>query len=285
MPWCPICKNEYKEGYTQCSDCHVDLVPTLDDMPQPLIFGQEELIQAMSDLLKENDVKSFVRFDEKERQYELLVFPQDKSSAIPLLQNFMAQYEQDMQQLKAEMDEEMAEGAHETLFGKPADLHYEDKHEKALEYKSSAFALLLVGALGIVFEVLLFMDYLPIHLNGNSKILIGVVMSFMFIAFIISGFASIGSYKKGLVIAQAEADRIKEMKDMLAKKATKEILDKQLSIKENSEEDMAAYYYERAKAIKAIIREEYPDANNALVEKLSDDWYTEIYENNDSSSR
>jgi len=110
-------------------------------------------------------------------------------------------------------------------------------------------------------------------------------MSFMFIAFIISGFASIGSYKKGLVIAQAEADRIKEMKDMLAKKATKEILDKQLSIKENSEEDMAAYYYERAKAIKAIIREEYPDANNALVEKLSDDWYTEIYENNDSSSR
>ena len=30
---CPICKVEYEKGYTQCSDCHIDLVE-LADLPQ-----------------------------------------------------------------------------------------------------------------------------------------------------------------------------------------------------------------------------------------------------------
>ncbi len=30
---CPICKVEYEKGYTQCSDCHIDLVERAD-LPQ-----------------------------------------------------------------------------------------------------------------------------------------------------------------------------------------------------------------------------------------------------------
>lgn len=32
MPWCPKCGYEYKEGYTMCSDCKVELVESLDDI-------------------------------------------------------------------------------------------------------------------------------------------------------------------------------------------------------------------------------------------------------------
>ena len=31
MPWCPKCKAEYREGFTECAACHVPLVDTLPD--------------------------------------------------------------------------------------------------------------------------------------------------------------------------------------------------------------------------------------------------------------
>ena len=30
MPWCPTCRSEYREGFTQCADCGADLV---DELP------------------------------------------------------------------------------------------------------------------------------------------------------------------------------------------------------------------------------------------------------------
>ena len=31
MPWCPQCKTKFREGFTTCSDCNVDLVDSLDE--------------------------------------------------------------------------------------------------------------------------------------------------------------------------------------------------------------------------------------------------------------
>lgn len=31
MPWCPVCKNEYREGIVRCADCKVALVESLDE--------------------------------------------------------------------------------------------------------------------------------------------------------------------------------------------------------------------------------------------------------------
>lgn len=31
MPWCPVCRNEYREGIKVCADCHVELVDHLED--------------------------------------------------------------------------------------------------------------------------------------------------------------------------------------------------------------------------------------------------------------
>jgi hypothetical protein len=33
--FCPICKSEYREGYTRCTDCDVPLVATLPPQPDP----------------------------------------------------------------------------------------------------------------------------------------------------------------------------------------------------------------------------------------------------------
>ena len=51
MPWCPVCKNEYREGYTHCNDCDVDLVDSLEEGPRALIAGAEYDMNRMAELL------------------------------------------------------------------------------------------------------------------------------------------------------------------------------------------------------------------------------------------
>lgn len=34
MPWCPLCREEYREGFTICSDCGVELVEELNPINQ-----------------------------------------------------------------------------------------------------------------------------------------------------------------------------------------------------------------------------------------------------------
>jgi hypothetical protein len=41
MPWCPKCKIEYREGFSKCADCEVDLVEELPPEPE----SQEESFQ------------------------------------------------------------------------------------------------------------------------------------------------------------------------------------------------------------------------------------------------
>ena len=32
MPFCPKCKNEYREGFTHCAECKFELVDSLEDL-------------------------------------------------------------------------------------------------------------------------------------------------------------------------------------------------------------------------------------------------------------
>lgn len=45
MPWCPKCKAEYRDGFTECSTCHVPLVdelPAEGEAPAPQAFSMPE---------------------------------------------------------------------------------------------------------------------------------------------------------------------------------------------------------------------------------------------------
>lgn len=43
MPWCPICKNEYREGIKLCAECQVELVDHLEDEQDDESECQEKL--------------------------------------------------------------------------------------------------------------------------------------------------------------------------------------------------------------------------------------------------
>ena len=56
MPWCPICKEEYKEGIISCPECKVELVDSLDDINKSeyedlIAFSEEKLAKKFTEYL------------------------------------------------------------------------------------------------------------------------------------------------------------------------------------------------------------------------------------------
>lgn len=93
MPWCPKCKNEYREGIKICADCGCELVESeqLTNMT-PLIFGEEEEMLSLKKFLEYNKLKQVVlRFDEKESVYEILVSEEDIKKANAMAKVFLEQ--------------------------------------------------------------------------------------------------------------------------------------------------------------------------------------------------
>ena len=287
MPWCPVCKNEYREGYTHCNDCDVDLVDSLEEGPRALIAGTEYDMNRMAELLQSKDVECFVRPGQRKDEFELYVTEEHAERATAYLQSYvqaMMQQQEKERRAAMGMDVDAEDGAdtetpEEQQTPERAAL-YEDKNNKAEDAKSSAVALLLVGGLGLVFIVLLMLDYLPIHLFGLGKYLVSGIMAAMFLVFIAMGFSSIKTYKKYLGIAEEEQKNIEQIMDLLAQHMSKEVIDTKLA---GEPEEMPQIYYSRLAVIKEFLEAHYGGLEPALLEKLADDWYEELYGKDDEA--
>lgn len=55
MPWCPQCKNEYKEGVTVCSDCDCELIDE-----EPIEASDMEQLQAEFEKMSEEEKETFI---------------------------------------------------------------------------------------------------------------------------------------------------------------------------------------------------------------------------------
>ena len=287
MPWCPVCKNEYREGYTHCNDCDVDLVDSLEEGPRALIAGTEYDMNRMAELLQSKDVECFVRPGQRKDEFELYVTEEHAERATAYLQSYvqaMMQQQEKERRAAMGMDVDAEDGAdtetpEEQQTPERAAL-YEDKNNKAEDAKSSAVALLLVGGLGLVYIVLLMLVYLTIDLVGIGKYLVSGIMAAMFLVFIAMGFSSIKTYKKYLGIAEEEQKNIEQIMDLLAQHMSKEVIDTKLA---GEPEEMPQIYYSRLAVIKEFLEAHYGGLEPALLEKLADDWYEELYGKDDEA--
>lgn len=138
MPWCPVCKNEYREGYTHCNDCDVDLVDSLEEGPRALIAGAEYDMNRMAELLQAKDVECFVRPGQRKDEFELYVTEEHAERATAYLQSYvqaMMQQQEKERRAAMGMDVDAEDGAdtetpEEQQTPERAAL-YEDKNNKA----------------------------------------------------------------------------------------------------------------------------------------------------------
>lgn len=94
MPWCPKCKNEYREGITVCADCNVELVEDLNtalEADKTLVFNTEkkDKIDAFIKYLEYSGIHSYsVNADENDCIYSLYVAEADYKNASKLFTGF-----------------------------------------------------------------------------------------------------------------------------------------------------------------------------------------------------
>lgn len=71
MPWCPVCKNEYKKGITVCADCGAKLVASLKKEEELLLCeGSIRLLKRLAAYLAYNDIPTIYKRIEDEEEIE-----------------------------------------------------------------------------------------------------------------------------------------------------------------------------------------------------------------------
>ncbi len=277
MPWCPVCKNEYKEGILRCADCNVDLVEQLTEEKKAIYFGELKKLKTIDAFLKENGIESGnITFEQEEQVYELSVLESDQKKAVRILGIFLREEEKNAD--KHIEDENQEEAQTEKKEREPAAV-YVDKKYKADEYKTSAYTLFFVGILGIVFLVCMGLDLLPIfNLGTSTKIMMYVVLGTLFVVFLGFGIYSMKAYKKILAESLEEESLIKKVEEYLNKTVTKETIKTSLNKKEIENENPEDMYFEITAMIEAEMKKAFPDLEEALLAKLTEDHYTRLYE-------
>ncbi len=284
MPWCPICKNEYKAGYTVCADCGATLVESLDEGKKAVYFGDEDDLYQISDFMRANGLKNTeISFDKKEGTYELLVEPDDVAEAQKMirvyLQKIAAPKEEKKQQEASQeyTEEELAafKLAKEAYIKEMERKPYEDTAKIAEEYKSGADSLLIVGVIGIVALVLLHLGVFPISLPAFTKWMITGVMGFLFVAFVLMGIASRKSYSNLKEQASSDHNTKEDVINYLKESVKPEEFDADLVA---DEPGMEILYFRRMEKLKAMLFAYAEGIDVSFAEYILEEVYPDIFE-------
>lgn len=277
MPWCPKCRNEYKSGYTICADCGRELVEELGEEMTVAYFGTEEEIDNIVEFLKANSIEGVEsRFNEEDNQYELWIVEKDSDSVKLALRTYFKKIlpglvkGEDFDESLNECPDDVEKGSElpveENVYVKPAD--------RAVEYKSGAATLLLVGIVGAVALVLADLGIINFPMYGAGKILINIVLGGMFLAFIVLGIISASSYKKLKVKAfddeKAEEDIISWFEENVKKE--------DITALDSADESEEALYFNRIAYIKMQISDNFPEKDSSFVDYIAEKLYAKTFE-------
>lgn len=306
MPWCPKCRNEYREGITICAECKIELVERLEDIPkQAFIFGEKDKMERLQGFLAYEKIETELQFDETENTYQLCAAAEDMKAAVKATQVFLQQElsqeteeeeahtqteKNNSETIAATEDAETAQTETTISENKPAkgnttaenderkSYHaYQDSATKAEDNRSSAYTLLVVGGIGFVLDVLVFLGVLPVYQNaGMTKYLVCGVMGAMFILFIVFGFVSMRTSRILLVKAKTENSLLSEMTKWCETNLSKEKIDEGLFEGEELLEEQK--YFKRAEKMKALISDKFLNLDEAFLEHFIDEYYQRIFE-------
>lgn len=222
MAWCPVCRYEYREGITECADCHVPLV---EELPP-----------------EEADLSDTISIEAEMREAAEVLAGED-----------------------VEKTQERAKV-------------YRSNAERAEEFKSSAWTLVVVGSAGLIAMILIMLGILPIPLATNIRYLSYAVMTLLFAGFLVVGVKSFGSAKKYALAAQMEEALTEEIHTWFMESFPREDIDSDAFSGEEEELTDIEKYYRRIENMKQKITANYASLDEAYLNRIADDFFHEIYE-------
>ncbi len=267
MPWCPICKNEYKEGYEVCADCGCKLMDSIGE-EMTAFFGPEKEADAIVDYLSENGIDyAYKKYNNSDGQYEVLIQKSKKEEIRPLMKKYFTEISP-IEIPEADNEEPVM------MSEPPVNIpRYKKPSERAAEYKSGAQTLLLVGIVGLVLLVLVDLGIVPLALGKESKVLINIVMGGLFLIFVGVGINSVKTYKK--LVLQTNEDEALETSilEWFEKSVTLDMI----TSGENSKEGEETLYFGRLKTIKDMIVSNFEGLDPSFLEYIADKIYNNLF--------
>lgn len=269
MPWCPKCKNEYKEGITVCSDCGCTLI---EELGNEIIayYGTEEEVDSLLDYLESKGFDfAYKIYDNKNAVYELMM----QESMIDSVRDTMKEYINKLKE-NASLTPDYSNFYEESEDDTPTVLkRYKKPSERAVEYKSGFQTMVLVGVVGLVALVLIDLGIIPIYFSKESNILINIVMGGMFLVFIAVGINSYKTYRK--LLLQSSSDD--ELENSIIKWFNEAITVHDITVGENTKDNEEVLFFNRFKKIKRYINDQFEDLDPAFVEYVADKLYSDMF--------
>lgn len=166
------------------------------------------------------------------------------------------------EQLK-ELDSDIADGVYSGGYV------YRDSAERASENKSSAWMLLIVGSLGIIFIILSILDVIPLKFS-NVYLTYGV-MAAVFILFWVAGIISLKNARLFTKKAESENSLRNTMLEWCRENLHAEELDKEIRTEGNLPEAEEIWYFRRFECIKVKLNYQFVNLDQNFLDRFIDD--------------
>ena len=300
MPWCPNCNAEYQEGYTECSDCGVALVDSLEEEIELVPFFQAEdkiIAEKLVSYFKYSNMPSDLSYHEENEVYLVNIPPRMEKEARKLYQAFYFVERENIangiykDNRTTASDEETApnpmvevlvddyvpqhseEGESEEYIDPVEDTEDEGVDKGAYVFKADRYKdlagtvgiFLFFGAVGLVFVILNMAGILTI-LNGWLP---NVVMGALFLGFLYIAFST---RQKAQTIRDEIAVENKLTEDINAWLKENITTDYLSSIhKDNLSEELN--YIKMTDTIKELLIKNFGKQNLSYLDRLVEEYY------------
>lgn len=276
MPWCPKCKSEYRDGFAVCADCGNELVSSerLEELAAQEAFAMERKEAAAWEETLTSGQKEAAAWEE----------------ALTSGQKEAAVSEETLTSKRKEAavgEETLTSGRKEAAVGEqPCDGYeqrgsfsgriYQDSAERANENRSSAWLLLGVGTLGLLFIALGITGVIPFKFS-NGYLVYGV-MAAVFILFWVAGVVSMKNAKLFQKKAESENSLRSTMLEWCRESLHARELDEQIRREGNLPETEEIWYFRRFECIKAKLNYQFVNLDQDFLDRFIDDCvYETVY--------
>ncbi len=290
MSWCPKCKYEYKEGITVCADCGATLVDELTSQCDQCValFEKEDEAIKFHEFLGYSDIEeAMVLYDEPQEIYGVYVTEDYLEEAKKLYLAYDASEKK--AQLEAKnpfeqaFEEAFSENGKEDEEGKIQDVEiplskmipknsvtYVKKEERYNDFRSTFYIFLVFGVAGIIFTILNAIKVINLFNSVMQFIILGGVS----IAFVV---VAITSYFRSKTIFD-EIDDEKVITASIKEWLIENITAETLAQFDNDEDAKEAIFLKKIDYMKRRLYERYTFDNEAYVDELIEEFYTENFE-------
>ncbi len=313
MPWCPSCKNEYREGITVCADCGVDLVDELpedDDSesigPRPkvlLLANEKSIAEKVVKYLRLNGIYSAAigegvidaesettETDVEEAEvteaavesdgkaYAVIVADIEEESVYDVLSGVVQGEvvdEDRLYELVPDIEDTLDEVENEE-----ASMQFSEMQSEASSvyvHKKDKYADLKFS--GYSFIGFGLVGFAIVALNALKiinffNLYSMIIMSLVFTVFMVIGIASLVKASKIKKSVEVEDEFTEQLNEWIETNLTDDLIDEWYDENREDQEN----YFEITEKLQKMLSSEFPNINPSYIDELTDERYNSYLE-------